>query len=51
MSTFFGKMMTSNNVHDSILDVNDVQTPSNMYDGDDEDQSGSIIMPFLDLLR
>ena len=39
MSTFFRKMMTSNKAHDSILDVNDVQTSSNIYDDDDDGQS------------
>ena len=39
MSTFFRKMMTSNEVRDSILDVDDVQTSSNIYDDDDDGQS------------
>ena len=38
MLTFFKKMTTSNKVFDSILDVNDVQTSSNIYDDDDNDQ-------------
>ena len=38
MSTFFRKMMTSNKVRDSILDVDDVQTLSNIYDDDDDGQ-------------
>ena len=39
MSTFFRKMKTSNEVRDSILDVDDVQTSSNIYDDDDDGQS------------
>ena len=39
MSTFFRKMMTSNEVRDSILDVDDVLTSSNIYDDDDDGQS------------
>ena len=38
-STFFRKMMTSNEPHYSILDVYDVQTSSNIYDDDDDGQS------------
>ena len=49
MSTFFRKMTTSNEVRDSILDVDDVQTSSNIYDDDDDGQSWSIITPYLDL--
>ena len=45
MSTFFRKKTTSNEVRDSILDVDDVQTSSNIYD--DDGQSWSIIMPYL----
>ena len=48
MSTFFEKMTTSNEVRDSILDVDDVQTSSNIYDADDDGQSWSIITPYLD---
>ena len=47
MSTFFRKMTTSNEVRDSILDVDDVQTSSNIYDADDDGQSRSIITPYL----
>ena len=36
MSTFFRKMMTSNEARYSILDVDDVQTSSNIYDNDDD---------------
>ena len=39
MSTFFRKMTTSNEVRDLILDVDDVQTSSNIYDADDDGQS------------
>ena len=39
MSTFFRKMMTSNEARNSIVDVDDVQTPSNIYDDDDDGQS------------
>ena len=38
MSTFFRKMTTSNKARDSILDVDDVQTSSNIYDDDDDGQ-------------
>ena len=38
-------MMTSNEVCDSILDVDDVQTLSNIYD--DDGQSWLIITPYL----
>ena len=38
MSTFFRKMMTSNKVRDSILDVDDVETSSNIYEDDDDGQ-------------
>ena len=34
--TFFRKMTTSNEAFDSILDVDDVQTSSNIYDDDDQ---------------
>ena len=34
MSTFFRKMTTSNEASDSVLDVDDVQTSSNIYDDD-----------------
>ena len=47
MSTFFRKMTTSNEVRDLILDVDDVQTSSNIYDADDDGQSWSIITPYL----
>ena len=47
MSTFFRKMATSNEFHDSILDVDDVQMSSNIYDDDDDDQWTSIITPCL----
>ena len=40
-------MMTSNQVRDFILDVDNVQTSSNIYDNDDDDQSLSIITPYL----
>ena len=40
-------MATSNKVCDSILDVDDVQTSSDIYDDDDDGQSWSIIMPYL----
>ena len=50
MSTFFWKMMTSNEACDSILDVYDIQTSSNIYDDDDDGQSWSIIMPYLGML-
>ena len=40
-------MTTSNEVRDSILDVDDVQTSSNIYDDDDDGQSWSIITPYL----
>ena len=36
MSTFFGKMMTSNVGRDSIPDVDHVQTSSNIFNGDDD---------------
>ena len=36
MSTFFRKMMTSNEARYSSLDVDDVQTSSNIYDNDDD---------------
>ena len=39
MLTFFRKMTTSNEARDSILDVDDVQTSSNIYDDDDDGQS------------
>ena len=39
MSTFFIKMTTSNEARDSILDVDDVQTSSYIYDNDDDGQS------------
>ena len=39
MLTFFRKMMTSNEVCDSILNVDEIQTSSNIYDDDDDDQS------------
>ena len=39
MLTFFRKLTTSNEVRDSILDVDDVQTSSNMYDDHDDGQS------------
>ena len=39
MLTFFRKMTTSNEVRDSILNVDDVQTSSNIYDDDDDGQS------------
>ena len=39
MSTFFEKMTTSNEVRDSILDVDDVQMSSNIYDDDNDGQS------------
>ena len=42
---FFRKMMTSNIGRDSIPDVGDVQTSSNMYNSDIH--SGSIITPSL----
>ena len=35
--TIFRKMATSNEVSDSILDDDDVQTSSNIYDNDDDD--------------
>ena len=38
MLTFFIKMTTSNEVRDSILNVNDVQTSSNIYDDDNDGQ-------------
>ena len=34
MLTFFRKIMNSNKARDSILDVDDVQTSSNIYDDD-----------------
>ena len=34
VSTFFRKMTTSNQALDSNLDVDDVQTSSNIYDDD-----------------
>ena len=34
-------------IHDSILDVDDVQTSSNIYDDDDDGQSWSIITTYL----
>ena len=42
-------MMTSksNFGRHSIPDVNDVQTSSNIYNGDDNVRSGSIITPYL----
>ena len=40
-------MTTSNEVRDSILDVDDVQTSSNIYDDDNDGQSWSIITPYL----
>ena len=36
MSTFFRKMTTSNKVRDLILDFDDVQTSSNIYDDDND---------------
>ena len=39
MSTFFRKMTTSIEACDSILDVDDVQTSSNIYDDDNDGQS------------
>ena len=47
MSTFFRKMTTSNEARDSVHDVDDVQTLSNIYDADDDGQSWSIITPYL----
>ena len=41
---------TSNEARYSILDVDDVQTSSNIYDDDDDGQSWSIITPYLVLL-
>ena len=41
-------MTTSNEVRDSILDVDDVQTSLNIYDDDNDSQSWSIITPYLD---
>ena len=43
MLRFFRKMTTSNEVRDSILDVDDVQTSSNIYDDDDDGLSQLII--------
>ena len=40
-------MTTSNEVRDSILYVDDVQTSPNIYDDDDDGPSWSIIMPYL----
>ena len=40
-------MTTSNEVHDSILDVDEVQTSPNIYDDDDDGQSWSTITPYL----
>ena len=39
MSTFSRKMTTSNEARDLILDVDDVQTSSNIFDDDDDGQS------------
>ena len=39
--------MTSNEVRDSILDVDDIQTSSNIYDDNDGGQSCLIITPYL----
>ena len=50
MSTFFRKMTTSNEARDSVLDVDDVQTSSNIFDDDDDGQSWSIITPYLGVL-
>ena len=47
MLTFFRKMTISKEARDSILDVDEVQTSSNIYDNDDDGQSGSIITPYL----
>ena len=47
MLTFFRKMTTSNEVRESILDVDDVQMSSNIYDDDNDGQSLSIITPYL----
>ena len=38
ISTYFRKMTTSNEVRDSILNVDEVYTSSNIYDNDDDDQ-------------
>ena len=35
---FYEKSTTSNEAHDSVLDVDDVQTSSNIYDDDDDGQ-------------
>ena len=39
MSTFFRKMTTSNKARNSILDVDDIKTSSNIYDDDHDGQS------------
>ena len=38
MSTFFRKMTTSNEAPDSIINVDDVQTSSNISDDDNDGQ-------------
>ena len=40
-------MKTSNVGRDSVSDFDDVQTSSNIYNGDDDVHSGSIITPSL----
>ena len=47
MSIFYRKITTSNEARDSVLDVDDVQMSSNIYDDDDDGQPWSIITIYL----